>query len=83
MIDYKPGFELDCFTAGWSNIWKVEFNTVWQYRDSNMRKDTSNLTAVWNTDCIVPVFFPPYCLHSGPRRASIHRAGQATPGSAN
>jgi hypothetical protein len=67
MIDYKPGFELDCFTAGWSNIWKVEFNTVWQYRDSNMRKDTSNLTAVWNTDCIVPVFFPPYCLHSEPQ----------------
>ena len=67
MIDYKPGFELDCFTAGWNNIWKVEFNTVWQYRDSNMRKDTSNLTAVWNTDCIVPVFFPPYCLHSEPQ----------------
>ena len=64
LIDYKPGFETNCSSSGWSNIWKVEYNTVWQYRDMNMRKDTSNLTAVWDSDCIVPVPFPPYCLHT-------------------
>ncbi|HML79340.1 hypothetical protein [Geobacter sulfurreducens] len=66
LIDYKPGFETDPTTGGWINIWKVEYNTVWQYRDMNMRKDTSVLTASWVTDCVVPVPFPPYCLMNVP-----------------
>ncbi|MFO1322085.1 MAG: hypothetical protein U1F52_20970 [Burkholderiales bacterium] len=67
MIDTKPGFETNCFSGGWSNVWKVEYNTIWQYRDMNLRKDTANLTSVWVSDCIVPVPFPPYCLHSEPQ----------------
>lgn len=66
LIDYKPGFEADPTTGGWTNIWKVEYNTVWQYRDLNMRKDTSVLTASWVSDCVVPVPFPPYCLLNVP-----------------
>jgi|GEM_PF-1870439 len=65
-IDYKPGHETDCGSPGWTNAWKVEFGTPWQYRDMNMRQDTSRLTARWVTDCVVPVPFPPYCLLNVP-----------------
>lgn len=61
-IDYKPGFETNPSTPGWINIWNVEYNTIWQYRDMNMRKDTSVLTARWVEDCVIELSFPPYCL---------------------
>lgn len=66
-IDYKPGFETNCSTPGWTNVWTVEYDTIWQYRDMNMRKDTSVLTSVWVEDCVVPVSFPPYCLLKVPQ----------------
>lgn len=66
LIDYKPGHETDCDTGGWANVWSVEYNTVWQYRDMNMRMDTSNLTAKWATDCVIPIPFPPYCVWEVP-----------------
>lgn len=61
-IDYKPGFETIPTSPGWTNFWNVDYNTIWQYRDINMRKDTSPLTSVWVKDCIINVPFPPYCL---------------------
>jgi hypothetical protein len=67
MIDYKIGCEANPMTPGWTNIWKVEYNTIWQYRDINMRKNTSVLTSVWGTDCVIPnPFPPPVCLLSVP-----------------
>lgn len=66
LLDYKMGCETDPLSPGWTNFWKVEYNTIWQYRDMNMRKDTSALTSNWVTDCVVPVPFPPFCLHSEP-----------------
>ena len=66
-LDYKPGFETDCATGGWTNFWAVEFSTAAQYRAINMRTDTSVLTASWVPDCLVPVPFPPYCLLSDPQ----------------
>lgn len=64
-IDYKPGFETDCSTAGWINIWNVDYNTVWQYREMNMRRDTSILTSKWVPDCVLE--FPPgNCLITEP-----------------
>lgn len=65
-LDYKPGYESDCTTPGWTNFWSVDFSTPAQYRDVNMRKDTSVLTAVWAPDCLVPVPFPPWCLLTDP-----------------
>jgi hypothetical protein len=64
-IDYKPGFEIDPSTSGWINFWSVDYSTVWQYRDMNMRLDTSDLTAVWVTDCVIP--FLGGCLLSEPQ----------------
>lgn len=66
-LDYKPGFETDCSTPGWTNFWSVSFSTLAQYRAINMRTDTSVLTAGWVPDCLVPVPFPPWCLLSDPQ----------------
>lgn len=56
-IDYKPGFEPNPATGGWLPIpgeaGSVDYNTVWQYRDMNMRRDTSDLTAGWRDDCVI------------------------------
>jgi len=66
-LSYKPGYETDCTTGGWTNFWTVDFNTPAQYRAINMRTDTSVLTAVWGPDCLVPVMFPPWCLLTDPQ----------------
>jgi hypothetical protein len=65
-LDTKPGFEIDCATSGWSNIWAVDFTTPAQLQEINARTDTSVLTAVWGPECLVPVPFPPYCLLTDP-----------------
>lgn len=65
-LDYKPGIEFDCASGGWTNFWKIEFNTVWQKRSLNERHDTASLTAAWVSDCVVPVPFPPWCLDVEP-----------------
>ena len=62
-IDYKPGFEANPASAGWINFWAVDYTTIWQNREMNMRKDTSVLTARWVDDCVVPnPFPPPFCF---------------------
>jgi len=66
-IDYKPGFETDPTAAGWlPPIWSVEYDTIWQYREMNKRRDTSVLTSSWVTDCVVNIPFPPWCLDEEP-----------------
>jgi hypothetical protein len=65
-LDWKPGYETDCSTGGWTNFWAVDFTTAAQQRQINMRTDTDDLTAAWGPDCLVPVFFPPYCLLTDP-----------------
>lgn len=65
-LSFKAGHEINCTAPGWKEFWKVEYSTVWQYRDMNMRKDTDTLTAKWVSDCVVQVPFPPYCLLSMP-----------------
>jgi hypothetical protein len=66
-IDYKAGFETNCATPGWTNIWLVEYNTPVQYRFINWRTDNSVLTSNWGADCM-PAFsgtacgLPPYRL---------------------
>jgi hypothetical protein len=67
-LDYKPGYETDCTTGGWTNFWPtVTFDTAAKLRAINMRTDTSVLTANWGPDCLVPVMFPPWCLLSDPQ----------------
>ena len=62
-IDYKSGFETNPATPGWINFWAVDYTTIWQNREMNMRKDTSTLTAVWADDCVIPnPFPPPFCM---------------------
>ena len=65
-LSYKQGHETNCAAGGWTQFWQVEYNTVWQYRDMNMRQDTDTLTAVWGKDCVIPIPFPPYCLQTEP-----------------
>ena len=65
-LDWKSGYETDCGTGGWTNFWAVDFATPAQQRQINMRTDTSDLTASWGPDCLVPVIFPPYCLLTDP-----------------
>jgi hypothetical protein len=65
-LSYKSGHEISCAAPGWTEFWKIEYSTIWQYRDMNMRTDTDSLTSVWVTDCVVPWPFPPYCLASQP-----------------
>src|SRR5262249_14966600 len=56
MIDYKPGFESDCGTPGWTNIGVpvglVEYSTPAQYRWINWKTDSSVLTSYWGPDCM-------------------------------
>lgn len=66
-LDYKRGYETDCTTPGWTNFWTVDFSTPNQLRALNHRLDTSVLTAVWGSDCLVPVPFPPWCLATDPQ----------------
>lgn len=61
-LDFKPGYETDCGSSGWTNFWAVDFITPAQKRLVNMRTDTDVLTASWGPDCLVPLPFPPYCL---------------------
>jgi hypothetical protein len=63
-LAYKPGYETDCTTGGWTNFWTVDFNTAAQYRAINMRTDTSVLTANWGPDCLV--WFLGSCLLTDP-----------------
>jgi hypothetical protein len=65
-LDWKSGYETDCSTGGWTNFWAVDFATPAQQRAINMRTDTSDLTAVWGPDCLVPWPLPPYCLLTDP-----------------
>lgn len=53
-LHYKPGFESDCNSGGWTQFWQVDFTTPGQYRDINMRKGTDDLTANWGPDCFIP-----------------------------
>lgn len=70
-LAYKPGYETDCSTPGWTAfpipLGQVDFATAAQLRAINMRTDTSVLTAVWGPDCLVPVPFPPWCLLNDPQ----------------
>jgi hypothetical protein len=77
-IDYKPDFETDPESAGWTNIWTVDYDTIWQNRESNMRKDTSVLTAKWVDDCIAPNRFPPpHCFLEVPDARLVPRSWQS------
>ena len=70
-LAYKPGYETDCSTPGWTAfpipLGEVDFTTAAQLRAINMRTDTSVLTAIWGADCLVPVPFPPWCLLNDPQ----------------
>lgn len=61
ILDYKPGFETDCKTGGWTKFWEVDYVTPAQNRFINWRTDSSVLTSVWVDDCFVPTFVPPFC----------------------
>lgn len=66
-IDYKAGFETNPATGGWTNVWSIDYSTVWQYREMNMRRDTSVLTSIWVPDCVAWSFVPfPHCIHTEP-----------------
>lgn len=65
-LDWKAGYEADCGSGGWTNFWAVDFTTPAQQRLVNVRMDTSDLTASWGPDCLVPVPFPPFCLLTDP-----------------
>ncbi len=54
LLDYKPGFESNCSSPGWTNFWQVDYVTPAQYRFINMRTGTSYLTATWGPDCHIP-----------------------------
>jgi hypothetical protein len=53
-LDYKPGFESNCSSSGWTNFWEVDYVTPGQYRFVNMRTGTSCLTSNWGPDCFIP-----------------------------
>jgi len=65
-LDWQRGYVIDCTSGSWTNFWAIDFTTSVQQRQINMRIDTSDLTASWGLDCLVPVFFPPYCLLNDP-----------------
>ena len=66
-LDWKPGYETDCGTGGWTNFLAIDFTTPAQQRIVNMRMDTSDLTAYWGPDCLVPLPWPPGgCLLNDP-----------------
>ena len=75
-LDWKPGYEIDCTTGGWTNFLAIDFITPAQQRIINMRMDTDDLTAYWGPDCLVPWPFPPFCLLTDP-------TGRLYPGSWN
>jgi hypothetical protein len=55
-LHYKPGFESNCASGGWTQFWQVDYVTPGQYRFVNMRTGTSYLTANWGPDCFIPSF---------------------------
>jgi len=65
-IAFAGAYVTDCTSGSWTNFWAVDFTTPAQQRQINMRTDTSDLTASWGPDCLVPVFCPPYCLLTDP-----------------
>jgi hypothetical protein len=65
-IDYKPGFETNPLSGGWTNVWSVNYTTPAQYRSKNLREGTDVLTSVWGPDCIFPPF-PPPCIINDPQ----------------
>ena len=67
LLDYKPGFESNCSSAGWTNFWQVDYATPAQYRFINMRTGTSYFTANWGPDCFIP--------QSGLCLRAVHQAG--------
>jgi hypothetical protein len=60
-LDYKPGFETNCASAGWTQFWEVDYTTPAQKRFINWRTDSSVLTSDWVDDCFVPTLVPPFC----------------------
>jgi hypothetical protein len=54
LLDYKPGFESNCNTPGWTNFWKVDYGTPLHDRFPNWRLGQSYLTATWGADCSLP-----------------------------
>ena len=60
-LDYKPGFETNCASGGWTNFWAVDYVTPVQYRFINNRTDFSTLTSAWGPDCMVSPPGPPPC----------------------
>ena len=61
-LDYKPGFETDCTSGGWTNFWAVVYDTPVKQRYINRRTDFSTLTSVWGPDCMVTPPGPPPCF---------------------
>jgi hypothetical protein len=61
ILDFKPGFETDCNTAGWTKFWEVDYTTPAQNRFINWRTDSSVLTSVFVDDCYVPTPIAPFC----------------------
>jgi hypothetical protein len=60
-IDFKPGFEINCATPGWTKFWEVDYDTPAKNRFINWRLDSSVLTSDWVDDCFIPSFIPPFC----------------------
>ena len=60
-LDFKPGFETNCATSGWTNFWSVDYNTLAKNRFVNWRLDSSVLTSSFVDDCFVPTFVGPFC----------------------
>lgn len=61
ILDYKPGFESNCKSGGWTKFWEVDYSTPAQQRWINWRTDSSVLTSDWVDDCFVPTLFGPFC----------------------
>jgi hypothetical protein len=60
-LDYKPGYETNCSTGGWTNFVEIIYDTPAKSRFINWRTDSSALTSEWVDDCFVPTFIPPFC----------------------
>ncbi len=60
-LDFKPGFETNCASPGWTNFWQVDYVTPGQKRFLNWRTDSSVLTSSWVDDCYVPSLVGPFC----------------------
>ncbi len=60
-LDYKPGFETNCMSSGWTKFWEVDYTTPGQNRFVNWRTDSSVLTSVWVDDCFIPTPIGPFC----------------------